>query len=131
MNLGTAAHTTPPPRSHPDATRAGTRNSTPRTVTASTPDTTSASAPAATRQRHGPGKDADAMAVASFVAGLVGLLVFNLVLGPCAIVLSGLALFRGSRRRGRALLGLTLGVVDLVILATLVTADSTVTWHIS
>ncbi|MGP3922010.1 MULTISPECIES: DUF4190 domain-containing protein [unclassified Streptomyces] len=70
------------------------------------------------------------MAVASFVMGLLGLLVFNMVLGPCALVLGGLALARGTRRRGRALLGLGLGVADLVLLAVLVSADNTVSWQL-
>ncbi|TVL94471.1 DUF4190 domain-containing protein [Streptomyces sp. SAJ15] len=69
------------------------------------------------------------MAVASFVLGLIGLLLFNLVFGPCAIVLAGLALARGTGRRGRALLGLTLGIADLVVLAVLVTVNDAVFWH--
>ncbi|MFF4604417.1 hypothetical protein ACFY12_17030 [Streptomyces sp. NPDC001339] len=73
---------------------------------------------------------ADGMAVASFVLGLVGTLVLNLVLGPCALALGGLALARGTTRRGRALLGLALGVADLLLLAFLVTTDGTVSWHI-
>ncbi|GAU68724.1 hypothetical protein SSP35_08_02180 [Streptomyces sp. NBRC 110611] len=73
---------------------------------------------------------ADGMAVASFVLGLVGTLVLNLVLGPCALILGGLALARGTTRRGRALLGLALGVADLLLLVFLVTADGTVSWHI-
>ncbi|NUL02310.1 DUF4190 domain-containing protein, partial [Streptomyces lunaelactis] len=63
--------------------------------------------------------DADGMAVASFVLGLVGLLVMNIVLGPIAIVLAGLALWRRTARRGRALLGLALGLADLAVLAVL------------
>lgn len=73
-------------------------------------------------------ENADSMAVASFVMGLVGLLVFNLVLGPCALILGGLALARKTTRRGRALFGTALGVADLVILAITVTANGTVTW---
>ncbi|WP_260867272.1 DUF4190 domain-containing protein [Streptomyces sp. SAJ15] len=76
-----------------------------------------------------PRADADGMAVASFVLGLIGLLLFNLVFGPCAIVLAGLALARGTGRRGRALLGLTLGIADLVVLAVLVTVNDAVFWH--
>ncbi|MGP3983683.1 DUF4190 domain-containing protein [Streptomyces sp. KR80] len=76
-----------------------------------------------------PGREADSMAVAAFVLGLLGLLVFNLVLGPCAIVLGGIALARGTGRRGRALLGLALGVTDLIVLAVLVTADHSVSWQ--
>ncbi|KUJ70169.1 hypothetical protein ACZ90_07120 [Streptomyces albus subsp. albus] len=79
----------------------------------------------ATRRRA----DADGMAVASFVLGLIGLLLFNLVFGPCAIVLGGLALIRGTGRRGRALLGIGLGVADLVVLATLVTVNQSVIWQ--
>ncbi|WP_246574506.1 hypothetical protein [Streptomyces genisteinicus] len=80
-----------------------------------------AAAPAGTR-------DADGMAVAAFVLGLTGLLVMNIVLGPTAIVLASLALLRGTARRGRALLGLGLGVADLVVLAVLVTANGSVVW---
>ncbi|RLU94840.1 DUF4190 domain-containing protein [Streptomyces griseocarneus] len=68
------------------------------------------------------------MAVWSFVLGLVGLLVFNLVLGPVALVLAGLALARGTARRGRAALGLLLGVADLVVIVSLMAADHTVSW---
>ncbi|MEV0125210.1 DUF4190 domain-containing protein [Streptomyces sp. NPDC050703] len=71
------------------------------------------------------------MAVASFVLGLVGLLVLNLFLGPAAIVLAGLALRRGTTRRGRALLGLGLGVADLIVLASLVAMDGTVSWSVA
>ncbi|MFG3286227.1 DUF4190 domain-containing protein [Streptomyces sp. NPDC048111] len=73
-------------------------------------------------------RDADGMAVASFVLGLLGLLVMNVILGPVAIVLSSLALLYGTKRRGRALLGLSLGVADLAVLAVLSMADHTVSW---
>ncbi|MFH8366032.1 DUF4190 domain-containing protein [Streptomyces sp. NPDC018031] len=82
-------------------------------------------APPATRRRA----DADGMAVAAFVLGLIGLLLFNLVFGPCAIVLGGLALSRGTRRPARALLGIGLGVADLAVLAALVTANQSVIWQ--
>ncbi|WP_236239842.1 DUF4190 domain-containing protein [Streptomyces sp. CC228A] len=75
-------------------------------------------------------RDADGMAVASFVLGLVGLVAFNLLLGPLAIGLAVLALRRRTRRRGRALLGLALGVADLAVLAALVTANGTVSWSL-
>ncbi|MFJ2091651.1 DUF4190 domain-containing protein [Streptomyces sp. NPDC087901] len=75
-----------------------------------------------------PTRDADGLAVASFVLGLVGLLVLNLVLGPMAIVMAIVALARSTTRRGRALLGLALGVADLVILAFVVTGNGVVAW---
>ncbi|MDX2541798.1 DUF4190 domain-containing protein [Streptomyces sp. WI04-05B] len=73
-------------------------------------------------------RDADSMAVASFLLGLPGLLVLNIFLGPVAITLAVVALWRGTARRGRALLGLGLGVADLVVLVTLMQLDHTVSW---
>ncbi|MFE5769607.1 hypothetical protein ACFQ7O_14760 [Streptomyces sp. NPDC056485] len=75
-------------------------------------------------------RQADGMAVASFVLGLVGLLAMNLLLGPASIVLAALALRRGTTRPGRARLGLALGALDLVVLAWLVNADQTWSWSI-
>lgn len=73
--------------------------------------------------------DADQMAVASFILGLLGLLVFNLVLGPCAIGLAAVALFRRTRRPVRAGLGIALGVADLAVLAMTVMAAHGTLWH--
>ncbi|TMU92849.1 DUF4190 domain-containing protein [Streptomyces sp. DASNCL29] len=74
-------------------------------------------------------QDADGMAVASFVLGLIGLLLFNAVFGPCAIVLGTIAIARNTRRRGRALLGLTLGIADVVLLIVLLTVNQSVFWQ--
>ncbi|MFE7464520.1 DUF4190 domain-containing protein [Streptomyces sp. NPDC057499] len=73
-------------------------------------------------------RDADGLAVASFVLGLVGLLVMNILLGPAAIVMAVLALVRSTTRRGRAWLGLALGIADLLVLALLVTGNGAVFW---
>ncbi|MEJ8646076.1 DUF4190 domain-containing protein [Streptomyces sp. MS1.HAVA.3] len=81
-----------------------------------------------TRDRY---RDADTMAITAFVLGLVGLLVMNLVLGPIAVVLGSLALWRQTARPGRARLGIALGVADLVVLACLVTADHTWSWSLT
>ncbi|MFI5978758.1 DUF4190 domain-containing protein [Streptomyces sp. NPDC051452] len=75
-------------------------------------------------------RDADGMAVASFILGLLGLLVLNLFLGPVAIALAAVALRRGTVRRGRAWLGLALGVADLVVLATVMQASHTLSWSL-
>ncbi|KUL53438.1 hypothetical protein ADL22_03770 [Streptomyces sp. NRRL F-4489] len=91
----------------------------------SAPDTTGS-----TGSRSGARSRANDMAVASFILGLVGTLVLNIVLGPCALVLGTLALTRGTTRRGRALLGLALGAADLALLAALTMADGTLTWHL-
>ncbi|MFF4288247.1 MULTISPECIES: hypothetical protein [unclassified Streptomyces] len=98
------------------------------TVLSEAPRTTSPAPAAAPRAAR---SHADGMAVASFILGLLGTLVLNLVLGPCALILGGLALARGTTRRGRALLGLALGATDLLLLALLVTTDGTVSWHIA
>ncbi|MEU3214501.1 DUF4190 domain-containing protein [Streptomyces sp. NPDC006971] len=82
-------------------------------------------------QRRRDGRDADGLAVASFVLGLVGLLVMNILLGPAAIVMAVLALARATSRRGRAFLGLALGIADLVVLAVLVTGSGTISWGFS
>ncbi|MCQ4041716.1 DUF4190 domain-containing protein [Streptantibioticus rubrisoli] len=71
---------------------------------------------------------ANSMAAASFIFGLVGILVFNVLFGPAAIVLGGLALLRGTTRRARARLGICLGAADLVMLAVLTSLDHTVSW---
>lgn len=75
-------------------------------------------------------RDADGMAVASFILGLLGLLVLNIFLGPIAIVLAVASLWRGTARRGRALLGLTLGVADLVVLVIAMQLSNTVSWSL-
>lgn len=58
-------------------------------------------------------------AVVSFISGLAGLLIANIALGPLAIGLGILALRDGTPRRGRAILGIALGVADLVVFAAL------------
>ncbi|SDE19537.1 hypothetical protein [Streptomyces prasinopilosus] len=75
-------------------------------------------------------RDADGMAVASFVLGLLGLLVLNVVLGPIAIALAATALRRGTTRRGRACLGLGLGVADLLVLLALMRMNDTISWNL-
>lgn len=75
-------------------------------------------------------RDADGMAVASFILGLLGLLVLNIFLGPIAIVLAAVALWRGTTRRGRAWLGLTLGVADLAVLVLSMQLSHTVSWSL-
>ncbi|MDH6121571.1 DUF4190 domain-containing protein [Kitasatospora sp. GAS204B] len=74
--------------------------------------------------------EADGMAVASFVVGLIGLLLFNVVFGPLALVLGSLALVRGTARRGRALLGLALGAGDLIVLAVTLAGSHGSIWQI-
>ncbi|MET9085102.1 DUF4190 domain-containing protein [Streptomyces sp. NPDC090075] len=88
-------------------------------------------APATTRpETRTRTRDADGMAVASFILGLLGLLVLNMFLGPIAIVLALVALWRGTGRKGRAYLGLTLGIADLAVLAIAMEMSNTVSWSL-
>ena len=64
-------------------------------------------------------READGLAVASFVLGLLGLLVMNILLGPSPSSWRSSLCSRSTARRGRALLGLALGIADLVVLAVL------------
>ncbi|MFF1453352.1 DUF4190 domain-containing protein [Streptomyces sp. NPDC058274] len=82
----------------------------------------------ATPTRRTGTRDADGMAVASFILGLLGLLVLNVFLGPVAIALASVALWRGTARKGRAFLGLGLGVADLIVLVAFMQFDNTVSW---
>ncbi|MGK5637476.1 DUF4190 domain-containing protein [Streptomyces sp. URMC 126] len=75
-------------------------------------------------------RNADFMAVTSFVTGLLGLLIANIVFGPCAIALGATALARGTVRRFRARLGMVLGVLGLVLYFVLSVADGTPSWHL-
>ncbi|MFJ8921974.1 DUF4190 domain-containing protein [Streptomyces sp. NPDC102415] len=86
--------------------------------------------PTASPRRETGRRDTEGMAVASFVFGLVGLLVLNFVLGPIAIVLAAMALRRDTPRRFRALLGLWLGVADIVLLVALMAVNGTSSWSI-
>ena len=54
-------------------------------------------------------------AAVSFVSGLVGLLVANLILGPLAIILGLIGLRADSNRRARAVLGIVLGIADIAV----------------
>jgi hypothetical protein len=87
-----------------------------------------APANSSTSSRRTGTRDADGMAVASFILGLLGLLVLNVFLGPVAIALAAVALWRGTARRGRAFLGMGLGVADLLVLVTVMQMDNTVSW---
>ncbi|EHN75734.1 DUF4190 domain-containing protein [Streptomyces coelicoflavus] len=98
-------------------------------LTAPARRTTDANGTTRTARRTGI-HDTDGMAVAAFVLGLLGLLVLNVFLGPIAIALASVALWRGTARRGRALLGLGLGVADLLVLAVFMSADNTMSWSL-
>ncbi|MFJ8853428.1 DUF4190 domain-containing protein [Streptomyces sp. NPDC102437] len=112
-----------------DGTTAAKTGTGPEAGTAVGPDPVAAATAPRPDSRSARTRDADGLAVASFVLGLVGLLVMNILLGPAAIAMAVLSLVRSTARRGRALLGLALGVADLVVLAFLVTGNGVVAWN--
>jgi hypothetical protein len=74
-------------------------------------------------------------AVAALVCGIVGLFIFNFILGPLAIIFGGVGLRRASRgagRRGMAWAGIVLGIIDILIIVALFAAapHHTFSWHV-
>jgi Domain of unknown function (DUF4190) len=68
----------------------------------------------------GPGTQArsNGMAIAALVCGIVGLFIFEVILGVLAIVFGGIGLSRANRgagRRGMALAGVILGAIDVIV----------------
>jgi hypothetical protein len=80
-------------------------------------------------------ESAGSMAGVAVLFGLAGLFVFNVVFGPLAIGVGVAAYRRRSatgRNRGIALAGVTLGVLDLVVLAVFAAVSLAwggFTWH--
>jgi hypothetical protein len=85
----------------------------------------------------------DGRAAASVTIGAVGLFLFNIVFGPIAIGLGIVATLAarggdsgadaGRRNRAAGVIGIVLGVADLVVLAVLVAArvhGGTFGWHL-
>ncbi|MER5768581.1 DUF4190 domain-containing protein [Streptomyces sp. NPDC001985] len=68
---------------------------------------------------------AQGLAIASLVCGILGLFLYSLILGPVAILIGYLAL-RHATGNGRALAkaGVWLGIADLTIFAILLMAAS-------
>ncbi len=97
-------------------------------TTTPTAPATHSTAPAGDHRPRATRRDADGTAVASFVIGLLGTVVFNIVFGPLALVLGTVALARRTRRPGRAALGIVLGLADIALLATLVSVHHNITW---
>ncbi len=73
-----------------------------------------------TSTQAGPGTQSrsNGMAIAGLVCGIVGLFIFEVILGALAIIFGGIAVSRANRgagRKGMAWAGLILGVIDVVL----------------
>jgi hypothetical protein len=65
------------------------------------------------------------LAVAGLVCGLAGLVLFNYILGPLAIIFGGIGWSRGNRganHKGMAIAAVVLGIVDLIVWIVLIVA---------
>jgi hypothetical protein len=63
------------------------------------------------------------MAIASLVCGIIGLLVFGIILGPLAVIFGGVGLSRANRGasgKGMAIAGLILGLIATVVAIVLI-----------
>jgi hypothetical protein len=60
------------------------------------------------------------LAIASLVCGLVGIFLFNIILGPLAIIFGAVSwgrANRGAQNKGMAVAGVILGIVDVALFA--------------
>jgi hypothetical protein len=78
----------------------------------------------------------DDRVTASLILGATGLFFFNIVLGPTAIALGAITARRhgsGTPSRNAGLIGVALGVADLIVLAGLMAAQihhGGLVWHV-
>jgi Na+/melibiose symporter-like transporter len=78
--------------------------------------------------------NSNGLAIAGMICGIVGLLVFNIILGPLAVIFGGIGLRnanRGAAHRGMAMAGVVLGVIDIVLFIVVIAAASShgFSWH--
>ena len=76
------------------------------------------------------------LAIASLVCGIIGIFLFEIILGPLAIIFGGIALSRANRgagKRGMAWAGLILGIIDVVLFIIVLVAAKHhgFSWHVS
>jgi Domain of unknown function (DUF4190) len=80
-------------------------------------------------------RTANGLAIASLVCGLVGVFLFNIILGPLAIIFGAVVwgrANRGAEGKGMAVAGVILGVVDLLLFGLLLAIVKTHGgyWHV-
>ena len=77
------------------------------------------------------------IAIAGLVCGIVGILLFNIILGPLALIFGSVGLRNAKRtgagRSGMAVSAIVLGVVDIVLFAAMLALASShggFEWHV-
>ncbi|MEU0743014.1 DUF4190 domain-containing protein [Streptomyces sp. NPDC006134] len=81
------------------------------------------------------GSRTNGLAIASLVCGIIGLFLFNVILGPIAIVLGAVGLRQAPAKggAGMAKAGIVLGIVDLVLFFVLMAVAASgggFTWYV-
>lgn len=79
--------------------------------------------------------NSNGLAIAGLVCGIVGVFLFNVILGPLAVIFGATGLRnsrRGARHHGMALAGVILGVFDIILFVVMIVAASNggFSWHI-
>ncbi|WP_034262526.1 DUF4190 domain-containing protein [Actinospica robiniae] len=74
------------------------------------------------------------LAVAGLVCGIIGVFLFDFILGPLALIFGGVGLRNanhGAGHRGMALAAVILGIVDIVLFVVIIAAAShhSASWH--
>ena len=76
------------------------------------------------------------LAIAGLVCGIVGIFLFNFILGPLAIIFGGIGWSRanrGSGHKGMSITAVVLGVIDIVLWIVVLVAVSKhggFSWHV-
>ena len=77
----------------------------------------------ATRSAPTTRSGSNGFAIAGLVCGIIGLILFNFILGPLAIIFGGVGVsraHRGAGHRGLAWAGVVLGIIDVLIFVVLI-----------
>jgi hypothetical protein len=76
-------------------------------------------------------------AIAGLVCGIIGLFLFNFILGPLAIIFGGVGVSRANRgagHRGMAWAGVILGIIDVLIFVVFIALAAShhghFSWHV-
>ncbi|MGI5484038.1 DUF4190 domain-containing protein [Streptomyces lavendofoliae] len=90
-----------------------------------------------TSSAHGQAQSrTNGLAIAGLVCGIVGVLFFNVILGPLAIIFGAVALKQAKAGRGGAGMAkaaIALGIVDLIVFAILIAVAASsggFTWYV-